>query len=516
MNDYLPNVFSLNIIFQGIYKLVTIILHEGGGELSLWCDTEGKTEIHNMFNNKINDAINKDNPSKATINNRTKLLSKLLENKLKANLGLIGKGQESSIMRDTLIQTGILVNDVDIATINLEPPDSNIKYMLTQIKTFFLESNIANGQDFKALYDILTLHGNGIGLKKGVIPIYLATVIHHYKKMLVIKNKNNELKITAELLNNINEYPESYSVYLENWNEEKTEYMVRLENLFKDHIIETEKSFSGFDYIVLAMKRWYMSLPKYAKELSANYNGLESKEPYKPISKEQRKFINSLRNLEINAREYLFEKIFDIFDIGGFSLTMSERIKEIKQELDNAKNKLCQTLIEDIKHIFDSENRQNTSLSVVIKNWHGTLNENTLNYLFANNENDVLGLIKDVTDDEMAFIEQLAKIVTSLSLDDWNSDTIELFLNELKGIKETVENFNLNKAESISDDSDLYKIMFINKNGQKTTKTFSKTHYSNKAKLLLNEVTASLEEMGRAISRQEKRQVLMELVETMC
>jgi hypothetical protein len=42
-------------------------------------------------------------------------------------------------------------------------------------------------------------------MKKGIIPIYIAVVLHHFKKYVVIKNRNDEVKITTELLNNINE-----------------------------------------------------------------------------------------------------------------------------------------------------------------------------------------------------------------------------------------------------------------------------------------------------------------------
>jgi hypothetical protein len=42
---------------------------------------------------------------------------------------------------------------------------------------------------------------------------------------LVIKNKGNEVRITADLLNSINENPDEYSVFLEDWNEEKSKVL---------------------------------------------------------------------------------------------------------------------------------------------------------------------------------------------------------------------------------------------------------------------------------------------------
>lgn len=70
------------------------------------------------------------------INSRTKLISGLLENELDTNLGLTGTGQDVSIMRSTLIQTGILQNADNVPVINLNPDDANMRNMLTTIQNF--------------------------------------------------------------------------------------------------------------------------------------------------------------------------------------------------------------------------------------------------------------------------------------------------------------------------------------------------------------------------------------------
>ena len=124
--------------------------------------------------------------------------------------------------------------------------------------------------------------------------------------------------------------------------------------------------------------------------------------------------------------------------------------------------------------------------------------------------------MKSITNDEVTFMERLGKAVTSLRIDDWNANTIEMFLKDLAAFKETVENFDKNYADSNENASEMYRIVFVDKDGSEVVKTFSKTKYSDRAKLLLNEITTSLEEMGQAISEQEKRQVLMELLEKMC
>ncbi|QSZ28061.1 hypothetical protein ACETAC_04180 [Aceticella autotrophica] len=463
-----------------------------------------------------NESINKNVLPTVAINSRTKLISGLLENELEKNLGLTGTGQDVSIMRSTLIQTGILQNADNVPVINLNPDDANMRNMLTTIQNFFTGANVGGGQSFRVLYDTLTLPQNGIGLKKGVIPIYIAVVLHHCKKNLVIKNKGNEVRITADLLNSINENPDEYSVFLEDWNEEKAKYMTELESIFSEFVIEKEKAYNSFSFIVFAMNRWYMSLPKYVKEMSKIYCGINSKESNKPVPREQKKFINSLRQIDNNSREYLFEKIFTFFGMNEFNLMILDHIKATKQAFDMAKGNLINVLISDVKTIFGGQNTKNASLTSVIKDWYESLGENTINYLFTNNESKILELMKSITNDEVTFMERLGKAVTSLRIDDWNANTIEMFLKDLAAFKETVKDFDKNYADSNENASEMYRIVFVDKDGSEVVKTFSKTKYSDRAKLLFNEITTSLEEMGQAISEQEKRQVLMELLEKMC
>ena len=54
--------------------------------------------------------------------------------------------------------------------------------------------------------------------------------------------------------------------------------------------------------------------------------------------------------------------------------------------------------------------------------------------------------------------------------------------------------------------------MFTDDDGKEIVKEFSKTDYGSLASLLLNDISSSIEEMGQAITKQEKRQVLMDLL----
>lgn len=459
-----------------------------------------------------NESINKNDLPTVAINSRSKLLNGLLADEYASNLGLTGSGQDVSIMRSTLIQTGVM-RDVDTMPVLASVPvDDHISHMLSVIDDFFMSATNDSGSSFSLLYDALTLPGQqGIGLKRGVIPIYIAVILHKYKKNIVITSHGQEMKLSADLLNSINENPDGFSAIFVAWNDEKRQYMTELESIFSDFIVEKEKAFNSFSFLVFAMNRWYMSLPKYAKEMESIYHG--KGRSAERIPKDKRKFINSLKLPDPNAREYLFEKIFAIFNLNEFNPVVVDAIRRTKQIYDDAKVSLLTSLSDDVKGVF-SQTGSKASVCSAAKDWYETLSESTINHLFAENENRILEVFQSVTTNDSQFIERLGKVTCSLRLDDWNAKTIPLFLEYIVRFKETVDSFNQqNNNTAVS--SDEYRITFIDDTGKEITKSFAKVNYSPRAKLLLNEVATAIDEMGESITEQEKRQVLIEMLENL-
>ena len=98
-----------------------------------------------------NEVINKNHLSAIAINSRNKVISGLLASYLEPNLGLRGTGQEVSIMRSTLIQTGILVNNNSQAILEMNPTDERLAYVLKLIEDFFINASIKRTSIFHTL-----------------------------------------------------------------------------------------------------------------------------------------------------------------------------------------------------------------------------------------------------------------------------------------------------------------------------------------------------------------------------
>ncbi len=460
-----------------------------------------------------NESINKNLLPTVAIKSRNRIIAGLLENELSPNLGLSGTGQDVSFMRSTLIQTGILKEKNDKAYLDLYTCDKAIAQMLKVIMDYVMSST-DKGKSFEELYKILIEPSYGYGLKKGVIPIYLAVALHSVKQYVVIKCKNEELKTSVDLLNSINENPGKYVLYLEDWNEEKTQYIEELSSIFEDYIIEKEKVFNSFNFIVSAMSRWYVELPRYTKEFKTVYQGLGKTQKSNPLAKRHIKFLSSLKQGNLNAREFLFEKIHKIYEHDKFNLSVVSNIKEAKTFFDTTKKELIKTLANDVKNIF-SKNQKQATLYSIVRDWYELLEPSTASHLFSNGEDKLLSLASTITNDEKTFIERLAKAITGLRIDDWNDNSVLSFLDTLQAMKTTIEEFN-SQSYLKTENSNLYTITFTYTSGENVERTFQKIKCKGRAKLLYNSIVNEIEEMGQSISEQEKRQVLMDLLEKMC
>lgn len=462
-----------------------------------------------IINNEI---INKDIITAQATNSRAKLIDGILANELKPNLGLIGNGQDVSFMRSTLKVTGIYVEDENGVSFSTTPNDANLENVLSIIKEFIIDSSINGKRCFCDLYDTLTNPENHIGMKKGVIPVYIAVILHFYKKYVVITKNNREMEINARLLESINNAPAEYDLYLEKWNPDKEQYIQTLEDTFNGFIRATEKEYNNFEYIVHAIQRWYLQLPKIVKESRHIYLGSEKIEE---IDVTIIKFLNSLRNPEINAREYLFNKILWIIGVDSFNADVALRVLEMKNYIDRIKSNLIQVLSVELKSVFSKgKSHEQASLSSVVADWISSLDENVFSHMFNNSDNAMLQICAEITPNSEKFVEDLARPATGLRIDDWGEVTIDGFIRSVSNFVATVENYNQQVKQSETPNlGGSYKISFIDDSGTETFKTFDKTNLPDNAQLLYNDLEAMLtEEYGAALSDNEKRQVLIDII----
>jgi len=474
------------------------------GLMSQICDkVYSKTPIIN------NEAINKTDITGTAYTSRSKIVAALLRNTLEENLGLTGTGQEVSIMRSTLIRKKVLVTDGSGLThISLKTGDENLDYVFDVIVRFIQNAKRQGKSEFSELYNDLISPIGGIGLRKSLILIYLAAVLHEYKQEAMIVGSMGQEPMSLDTLLQIEADPSLFCLQYLDWDPEKEEYIHELEETFHDYIIDAEKTANSYDFVVSAMKRWYMSLPKYSKE----------KNP-EPRFKRYKSLGRLLRQ-NVGSYDLLFEKLPKEFGQGSFNASVADSIKAAKKYYDSMLSELTKTLIETVKSVFASGTgravQKRSSLTSIIKDWCDGLNPAVFEQLFENGADRCIGFFKEVTNDEKTFVMRLAKLVTDLRIEDWDEKTIDVFTDRLREYKATAEEFSGDSIEDIGECSNAYSLSFIDDNGNAVTKRFDKVEQSKRGKLLMNSLIADIESMGHSISEQEKRQILMEVLKKLC
>lgn len=460
-----------------------------------------------------NEAMNRNEITSTASNSRNKIVAALLRNELEPNLGLSGSGQEVSIMRSTLIRTGVWEEKGGFPRINLRPNKvPHMADMLRVIEDFIIESRNNKGLSFAELYHRLTAPEYHIGLRRGLIPIYLSAVIHEYKREVVISDQYGQVPVNPEVMLQINSKPEMFTLSYLDWDSEKSEFVNKIAGIFSEYIVEAEKNVNSYDYVVTAMRRWYMSLPKYAKNSRVTPSG----------KKIRREYLDMLKLLRQNTcgNEMLFEKLPRVFCSDKFQESISKEISDVKEFYDNFLVECREVLANEIKSIYiltrNKENIDRMSLSSIIKDWCESLDQTVFEQLFADGTERVLNVLKNITSNDEITINQLAKLATDLRLEDWDEKVKELFINNMVHYKETAEAHHGVEESGEIKGSSAYQITFVDEDGSLVTKRFDRVEGTNRGKLLHNQVTAALDSMGRAISDQEKRQILMEIIKGLC
>lgn len=460
-----------------------------------------------------NEAINRDEITSTANNSRSKIIASLLRNELEPNLGLVGTGQDVSIMRSTLVRTHILTNDGDHFSINLNPPDRNTSNMLRVIERFILSARKKSRVPFTSLYVDLKGPEKHIGMRSGLIPIYLSAVLHNYKNEIVIYDSYGQAPINADTIAQINAQPENYSLSYIDWNPEKEAFIRKMASCYSDYIVGAERSSNAYEYVVNAMQRWYMSLPKYSKECKSTVEGERIPRQYTGV-------VKCIRQSN-NGHEMLFEQLPQIVGEKEPNDAVADNILDAKRFYDGLLNNLKDYLITITKETFYTEGKarvkKKMSLSSVIKDWCETLDSTIYDELFTDGTDKCLELFSSITNDEYSFIEKLAKLMTDLRVEDWDESTIALFRRSLNQHKATAESY---KGSGVEKDRataiNSYQLSYTDEDGKTITKRFQKMDASDKSKLLHNQITAALDSMGRAISEPEKRQVLVSILQDMC
>ncbi len=399
-----------------------------------------------------------------------------------------GYGPEVSVFR-----SAISVHGLDNQSV---PQDNCLAEIIDIIEGFIVQAE-GRWVSFSEIYNTLT--NAPYGMRRGVLPIYIAYTVRRHTSQIVVNYKNKEVELNGELFNGIDNAPDDYSFYVQVGTREKTEYINGIINLFSN---DEQSIISNTRNTALKlMQAWFRGLPKFARVHEFTYSCDKTA---------VRDYVITLRKklllYDVSSYEFLFNTIPEAFGENDY-LVLSNRIREFVIESNSFIDEVKTYVIKQTIKAFGS--KIEGSLFSVMRDWFDSLSENTKKNVFDSDTNYVLKFISTNTDfDDKYVISSLAKKITTFAVEDWNDDTVDSFIDSISKIVENVKYFELNEAVSESQQVSIS----LNIDGMTYEKNLADTEISAIAETTLSNIENIFEDYADSITAQERISLLLKLL----
>lgn len=437
------------------------------------------------FAPKVNhELLNIQNVAGQYLRARNKVVTAILEED--AEQYAAGTAPECMVYRATFIRTGIIGNQFE--------QDRGCSRILTEIGIFF-ERCSGERHRFSELYELL--QGKDYGVRKGILPLFIAQKLTLMEGTPVIYLKNKELEINAETLNRVNDFPQEYDLYVEAEGARKEQYLKKLEKIWQIKEQVLFKKSLRWAKVVEEMQKWYRSLPQY----TMTTKNFEAEQLHQVVS-----FRNLLKRAEINPREALFERIPTMMgteDLGQ----AAEKAEKLKKAMDEALLKMQKEAVNVIKKMYGAQEYE--SLKACLVSWYQQQGQEARDYILGTSAMNFLGYMESLsTNDEVEIVSQISKKILDIYIEDWKDETLEQFRKELQDIKDTVEGAGENPEEGAK------TIILKDGKGRQIQKNFSAEMMEDStSSYLKNMIDEALEEFEGTLETNQKVAVLVDVLE---
>lgn len=336
------------------------------------------------------------------------------------------------------------------------------------------------------------------GMRAGLIPFYVAYVLANRREDIIVYFANKELQITPDIVVNMCEQSEDYSMYVSKEDLQKEKYIAELNRLFQ---VDDNRNLSSnrIKDIIICMQRWFRALPQ-ATRNTINLDKYVSDEASVRAIKAIKK---AMQKVEYNPFEILFVDFPNAFETDSLESTFVV-LDECKTYFDDYFSWIEQQAISVIYSIWDSKRKQ--ELYHTLKEWYENQSRSSKQGLYDGRMTSFMSCIEllDVYSNEDV-AGKIVKAVTDVYLENWNVDSLEEFETALQKVK--------NDVESIRDNSSVgdYELTFMGKNGKEIKKLYTHADEST-GSVLRNIIEETLEEFDD-MSVNDRVSILLEMIE---
>lgn len=396
-----------------------------------------------------------------------------------------GTNQEATIYRSLFCGTGLLENK----------EERNLREIIEQMDDF-IDSCCDKKQRVSELIQILT--APPYGLRKGVIPIYLAYAFSKRREDLVFYFIDMEVQLEANIVVNMCESSEQYSLFVSKEDIQKEKYISGLKDLF--HVQDNRNlTDNRINDILLCMQRWFRGLPLVTRN-AANIDAYENNEQ---IRRNMKALKRLLQKMEYNPFEILFITLPEEFDTGSLEATYSA-IHQVFNAFEGYLAWMQNNAIDAIYDVFCGEKKAN--LFHVLKEWYDHQSDISKQGLHSGRVTMFMSCIEKLNvynDVEVA--KKLVKAVTDIYIENWAECSFEDFVKELKATKTAIE-----QIHDGSNDGKM-KLSFVGKNGNRIERYYDRIDEGT-GSVLRNIIEDALDEFDD-LGVNDRVAILLEMIE---
>lgn len=455
-------------------------------ELSAICDDfYFKTPIIN------NEMVNKNKLTPQIRNARIKAIDWILAHKDEIPI-MDGFGPEVSLLRSTITVKG-LENDSNST-------DNHLNEVMNLISVLIEEA-----ERKKISFDdiFFVLQSSPYGMRKGVIPVYIAYIMRKKLDAIVITYKNKEIDINGDTLSQIEENPSEYYFYTEKGTREKEDYLETIIFIFSQGI--TISANNQCAYAVGLMQHWFRGLSKFSRDHVTIYkeSGTEN------VDKNIISLRKQLLQYDINPHSFLYKDIPNFLNCGCDYVNAANELKIFADAHTTFISEIKQYLISEVIKLFNSS--IHGSLNSIMTDWYESLSEYKKNHIYSADVNSILHFINECNShDDVEVISKLAKCVTMLAIEDWNDECVPDFLQSIGSFLSTINEYEYSDDNTVDDNG--YVSISLDYSGSIYEKNISNTELSGIAETALSNIEDRLDEYADAISIQERISILLKLL----
>ncbi len=394
-----------------------------------------------------------------------------------------GTSAESTIYRATILHTA---KDIALANVRNEIID-------------FIHESKGKKVPFSKLVNKLTR--DPIGIRKGVLPIYIMEQLVELEDMPVIYKGKVEITIDDKLIANVVNAPDEYCLYVEVETVQKLEYIEGLEKLFSHYgtYCREIESRNRLAKLSCMMQAWYRSLPQASMIFGEeDYAG----QPIHQIQAFRKLFVGT-----VNSREVLFEQIPKIFKQKDMIQILND-VSETKKEIDEHVSLMKKNAEKVVRKKLGLSETDDFLLS--IKTWYRQLPDTAKNSVYSMDTQRILNYFRDFADADVdTTIETLSKAVTGFYVEDWTDASMKNFCD---GFTKLVE--EIRGKEALKDIKQSRRVTFLSDDGPRDCfYDFDEDNLSTSGYFFQNALDDILDEYKESLDNNERIGILMNVVQ---